>query len=100
MIAVQKHDYHRTEKGKAVIAVQGAKRRALMRTPEVGLSAAGWLDILSRAKGRCFYCKAKAKLTLDHVVPLSRGGQHVKENVVAACLSCNSKKGNRLWLLI
>lgn len=44
----------------------------------------------------CVYCKRDdVPLTVDHVVPLSKGGLHVRENVVAACKSCNSKKGNR-----
>ena len=36
------------------------------------------------------------RLTQDHVIPLSKGGQHIKENIVPACPSCNSKKGNRM----
>ncbi len=43
----------------------------------------------------CQYCGARAE-TVDHVVPRSRGGQHVWSNVVAACRRCNSKKRDRL----
>jgi len=47
------------------------------------------------AKGICQYCgrlvPAK-ELTMDHVVPIARGGRSVKGNVVPACKSCNSKK--------
>jgi 5-methylcytosine-specific restriction endonuclease McrA len=35
-------------------------------------------------------------LTVDHVIPRSRGGKSVWENIVAACASCNRRKGNRL----
>ena len=41
----------------------------------------------------CQYCGASAKsLTLDHIMPRSRGGRHVWENVVSACTSCNHRK--------
>ncbi len=45
--------------------------------------------------GICHYCKRKVgrkHLTMDHVVPLSRGGKSKKGNIVAACKECNSKK--------
>jgi len=45
--------------------------------------------------GRCHYCGKvvpPAQLTMDHVVPLARGGQSVKGNIVACCKDCNSKK--------
>jgi 5-methylcytosine-specific restriction endonuclease McrA len=44
---------------------------------------------------RCQYCAAPAE-NLDHVVPRSRGGEHVWENVVACCQPCNAKKGDKL----
>lgn len=43
----------------------------------------------------CQYCGAKGDLTFDHVVPRSRGGATTWENVVAACSTCNLRKGNR-----
>ena len=51
------------------------------------------------ATGRCHYCQrevgAKA-LTLDHVVPLVRGGRSIRANMVAACKDCNNKKQSLL----
>ena len=44
---------------------------------------------------RCQYCEAGAE-SIDHVVPTSRGGEHVWENVVACCRRCNSAKQDRL----
>ncbi len=43
----------------------------------------------------CQYCGGRAE-SIDHVMPRSRGGQHVWDNVVAACRRCNSRKMNRL----
>ncbi len=46
-------------------------------------------------KGLCAYCGravAPRELTMDHVVPVARGGRSVRGNVVAACKDCNSRK--------
>lgn len=46
-------------------------------------------------KGECYYCHRKVgrdSLTMDHVLPLSRGGKSKKGNIVPACKQCNSKK--------
>jgi 5-methylcytosine-specific restriction endonuclease McrA len=50
--------------------------------------------VFARDEGVCQYCGAPAE-NLDHVVPRSRGGLHVWENVVAACRRCNAKKMDR-----
>jgi 5-methylcytosine-specific restriction protein A len=45
--------------------------------------------------GSCYYCRrrvGRTALTMDHVVPLSRGGKSAKGNVVPACKECNNKK--------
>lgn len=51
--------------------------------------------IYARDGGSCVYCGSPEKLTLDHVVPQSRGGPHDDENLVTCCKSCNTKKGAR-----
>ena len=44
----------------------------------------------------CFYCGLKVqKITLDHVIPISKGGRHSIGNLVAACMPCNASKGNK-----
>ena len=56
-------------------------------------------NIYLRDQNRCQYCGRKfpsSELSLDHVVPISRGGKSTWENVVCACLPCNVKKGNKL----
>jgi 5-methylcytosine-specific restriction endonuclease McrA len=53
--------------------------------------------LFARDGWRCAYCGSSGgRLTLDHVVPRSRGGESVWENVVTACAPCNLRKGNRL----
>ena len=47
------------------------------------------------ARGECYYCGRNVgapNLTMDHVVPLVRGGRSTKTNLVPACKECNSKK--------
>jgi 5-methylcytosine-specific restriction endonuclease McrA len=50
--------------------------------------------VFARDGGRCVYCESPAT-SLDHVVPRSRGGLHVWENVVSACRRCNHIKADR-----
>ena len=53
-------------------------------------------NVLHRDTYTCQYCgDHRHDLTIDHIVPRSRGGSDIWENVVAACLKCNVKKGNR-----
>lgn len=54
--------------------------------------------VLARDHYTCQYCgdqPGKAELTIDHVLPRSRGGNHSWDNVVTACGPCNRRKGNR-----
>ena len=53
--------------------------------------------VLARDAYTCQYCgREAAGLTVDHVIPRSRGGTSVWENIVASCAPCNRRKGNRL----
>ncbi|NJL11275.1 MAG: HNH endonuclease [Calothrix sp. SM1_7_51] len=52
-------------------------------------------EVLRRDHYSCQYCGSTKHLTLDHVLPRSRGGQHTWDNVVIACERCNSKKGDK-----
>jgi len=54
------------------------------------------LEIFIRDNFTCQYCGAKTRqLTLDHVSPRYRGGEHTWENVVSACPACNRRKAGR-----
>ncbi|MEE3258475.1 MAG: HNH endonuclease [Candidatus Latescibacterota bacterium] len=51
-------------------------------------------NILKRDNHQCQYCGRKdSKLTIDHIVPRTRGGKSTWENLVCACAACNNKKG-------
>jgi 5-methylcytosine-specific restriction endonuclease McrA len=52
-------------------------------------------NVMHRDGYTCQYCGKKTDLTIDHVIPRSRGGKDTWDNVVVACLRCNVTKGNR-----
>jgi 5-methylcytosine-specific restriction endonuclease McrA len=108
-----RQQYNRSDKRRAVLrrSAQSArgrerllrgrhKRRALMlgqTAVESRLTAQEWEKIKAAHGYGCLYCGTTERpLTRDHVVPLSLGGQHVKENVVPACQNCNSRRGAAL----
>lgn len=52
-----------------------------------------------RSEGICYFCRKRFSpkdLTMDHIVPLIRGGKSTKGNIVAACKECNNKKKHML----
>jgi 5-methylcytosine-specific restriction endonuclease McrA len=76
---------------------QHRRRAALLKSPvieRVDLRVIAWRD-----RYRCYLCGralTRKQVTLDHVIPLSRGGAHTADNLKVACLSCNCRKGSRL----
>jgi CRISPR/Cas system Type II protein with McrA/HNH and RuvC-like nuclease domain len=48
---------------------------------------------------KCAYCESEEKLTIDHIVPQSKGGKDMTKNVVCCCHSCNQSKGHEHWKL-
>jgi hypothetical protein len=72
------------------------KRRAAKHGVTSTLTDAQWETIQAHYHYACVYCHKKPKrLTQDHLTPLSKDGVHTLHNVVPACHSCNSTKGNR-----
>ncbi len=52
-------------------------------------------EVLKRDNHSCQYCGSNKRLTLDHVIPVSKGGGHKWDNVVTACEPCNQRKRDR-----
>jgi 5-methylcytosine-specific restriction endonuclease McrA len=70
-----------------------AKRKA---APGVGINKDEWKAIKDKYKNHCVYCmKPFKRLTMDHVVPLAKGGEHSPDNIVPACKPCNNSKHAR-----
>lgn len=53
-------------------------------------------ELLRRDNHVCQYCGSAKNLTIDHIIPRSKGGLHTWDNVVTACETCNNKKSDRL----
>jgi 5-methylcytosine-specific restriction endonuclease McrA len=77
-----------------LIAPSVVRLTRFVRVPFRGQVSLTRRAVFARDGGRCVYCAAAAT-TIDHVVPRSRGGRHVWENVVAACTRCNHLKADR-----
>lgn len=55
-----------------------------------------WKALL--AQGICYYCQKKFlthELTMDHKIPIARGGKSTRSNIVVCCFSCNQKKSHK-----
>jgi 5-methylcytosine-specific restriction endonuclease McrA len=52
--------------------------------------------VYARDGHACVECGSKDRLSLDHIHPFSRGGEDTMENLRTLCLSCNSRKGDRV----
>lgn len=83
---VMKDDWYHLEADRAHIVKEKKRAQELKKSQ-------WWKNILG--KGLCHYCGAKfpaKELTMDHVVPVARGGTSTKGNVVPACRKCNQEK--------
>lgn len=69
--------------------------RARKLNAEGQYSASDVKRIFSAQKGRCACCGKKKKLTVDHIVPLTKGGSNWPRNLQGLCLNCNSQKNAR-----
>lgn len=77
---------------------QAAKRRRKALAANTGtfrITGKDWLRLCRQFDHRCAYCDRKRPLTMDHVVPLTRGGRHSIGNLLPVCASCNASKSNR-----
>lgn len=75
------------------------KARRRMREREAKVEPVSRTVVFRASGGRCFYCLSdinKQVFHVDHVIPLSAGGGHSYDNVVASCASCNLRKSNQV----
>lgn len=76
---------------------QNRLKKARSRGAEVcSLTLTEWEAIVAAYGSRCAYCGCRPeRLEMDHVIPLSKGGQHASDNVVPACQPCNARKHDK-----
>lgn len=66
--------------------------RAKLRGAVGRITTKEWRSILTSQEGKCARCDASSKLTVDHVIPIARGGPHWPWNVQGLCADCNRSK--------
>lgn len=82
-----KRNWHEVTADKTHVSREKEKARELKKS-------SWWQEKLK--EGICYYCGkkfTKEELTMDHIVPIARGGKSNKGNVVVSCFECNQGKG-------
>jgi 5-methylcytosine-specific restriction endonuclease McrA len=87
----------RTAEGIAIKVPAVMRLIKLIRTLYVNRVPFSKKNVLVRDGFKCAYCKSeRRRLTIDHIIPKSRGGKTTFENCVSSCKPCNNKKGNKM----
>ncbi len=101
-LAAIRADPERLERYRALGRQRNNLRRARLRDScSPGVTPEQWASICAANAGPdgetlCVYCKKSGAITIDHVIPICRGGRDEPGNVVPACKRCNSSKNDRL----
>jgi len=77
-----------------IIKARNTKRRHLEKNAG-NFTAQDWKEVLEKHGEYCLHCGSVEHITVDHVVPLSKGGSNTKDNLQPLCLSCNCSKGTK-----
>jgi 5-methylcytosine-specific restriction endonuclease McrA len=89
--------WSQSELGRSYFKERYHRRRARLKFVETGSCLARIREL--KKETTCHWCGTRLnRVTVDHIVPISRGGSHTPDNLVAACLRCNSSKRERLPL--
>lgn len=97
--AVARWRKNNPEKAALGFVATNHRRRARLREAAGTFTPADLRELRKLQHGRCGYCgilmtgKGLHQETVDHVIPLSRGGSNAPDNLVLACRSCNARKG-------
>lgn len=80
-------------------SIQEVRQKHVLRNQlhksQGNLTSEQWQNACLAFALSCAYCGKEDKLTMDHVTPISQGGTTTLGNIIPACQSCNSSKGNR-----
>lgn len=92
--------YKKTERGRRVSIESFHRRRDRINATINDLTASEWDEIIEKQENKCARCNGTFDVstppTIDHIVPVSKGGPTTKNNIQALCGKCNSAKGVRV----
>ncbi|HLQ04767.1 MAG TPA: HNH endonuclease [Verrucomicrobiae bacterium] len=83
------------ERAREISLLHQNRRRAWCEGSDGSFTSQEWYRLCLSYAYACAYCEAWSPLTIDHRIPLSRGGSNSIDNILPACLSCNLKKGTK-----
>lgn len=78
------------------VAIDNHRRRVRKLKSDGDYSQYEWNLLVEKQDGRCLACGKKTKLTVDHVVPLSKGGSNYISNIQGLCMKCNASKHDKI----
>lgn len=98
MTGESKQVYHRNycKNNPETISHLKARRYAREKNADGSHTLQEWQSLKDKYNHRCAMCGREAKLTKDHVIPLSKGGTDYISNIMPLCRNCNSKKHNKI----
>jgi 5-methylcytosine-specific restriction endonuclease McrA len=88
-------EYRQSERGKLRRKISNLRRKCAKLTtcsPNINSHIE---ELYTNPDKKCRYCNNTESLSVEHILPLSKGGTHTEDNVDLACLSCNIRKGNK-----
>lgn len=92
-IAITRKEYDATHKEN--IGIYRQKRRTKRKQLPCTFNADEWKKAIEYFDNCCAYCGSKEKLTQDHFVALSKGGEYSINNIIPCCLRCNESKRDK-----
>jgi 5-methylcytosine-specific restriction endonuclease McrA len=87
--------YLKTDRGKQLCTLRKHKRKSRFKKVIATLTITQWEMCKKHFDYKCAYCGAKDLLEQEHFVPLSKGGEYTRKNIIPACKSCNASKNNK-----
>jgi hypothetical protein len=89
---IEKRSYY---KNRDACIERSTKRNHATKPIECNLNADQWKKVLDFFNYECAYCGSKERITREHFVPFSKGGEYTINNIIPACKSCNSSKRDK-----
>jgi hypothetical protein len=86
--------FYTKSKGMGIASVQNNRSRRLNAGGTITRDE--WLAVCEKYNNKCAICHQELPLTMDHIIPLSKGGTHTINNIQPLCKSCNSRKSNKI----